>query len=42
MYAGVTIDITQISWIAGLVVIAALVATALRGIHIHIHRDDDE
>ena len=42
MYAGVTIDVTQISWIAGLIVITALVATALRGIHIHIHRHDDE
>ena len=42
MYAGVTIDITQVSWIAGLIIIAALAATALRGIHVHIHRHDDE
>ena len=43
MYAGgVTVDINQLGWAAGIIIITALVVTTLRGIHIHIHRDDDE
>ena len=39
---GVTLDINALAWPAGIVIITALVATALRGIHIHVHRHDDE
>ena len=43
MYAGgVTVDINALAWPAGIIIITALVVTTLRGIHVHIHRHDDD
>ena len=35
-------NLTALSWPAGILLLAALIYSIARGIHIHIHNDDDK